>query len=191
MRTRYYYSFNELINPGATGTYWNKLFELFDISITSDTYLQTLYNRIADQHYYDDLLYIDIYHGRWDNPEKPDLADLKLNYYDEVRASLLKIKSWLINSEDRYKILIDLYNEQKDNLLDRIKSEATNQFNDTPQTTDDGLGSDSFATTFTKSTSETDADTIINRLSDINAKWESIYRKWISEFGLKFIIIGD
>ena len=58
-----------------------------------------------------------------------------------------KIKAWLEDSSVRYLKLLRLYKDNENKLLNKIESINTTQFNDTPQSVNNNLDADSYAST--------------------------------------------
>ena len=84
--------------------------------------------------------------------------------------------------------LLRLYKDNENKLLNKIESINTTQFNDTPQSVNNNLDADGYASTYTKNINSTDGATIMNRLNEVRAAWSSLLDEWVLEFGKKFII---
>ena len=103
-------------------------------------------------------------------------GDRELDYSDDeefvkwVRLFVNRIHT----TYDRYKTLIDYYDDKKDELLNKINSSNTIRFNDTPQNGGD-FSADSYTSTYTKTDSETDANTLMARLDEIERLYKNVW----------------
>ena len=174
---RTYFKFKELCNVNYEG--WESLFydwlrEYVDDEYTAKLY-DYLFNEFADEY----IFYADACVGL-------TVADLQNNpeLKTEVKATMRKIRTWLDLSKDKYETLIQLYKNHEQSLMKRV--ESTVQFNDTPQSTTQGLDGDQYASTYTKNAS--DGATVIQRLAEIRALWENLYEDWVNEFRKKFVL---
>lgn len=192
MITRFYYSIYDLLDVGSNEIAWNQFLKKFDCEIVNQTQTEiNCYGDVWDNYQYDYIVFIDIEHPLWEVVAKPNLQELYDNYYAEVKYFLGKIRNYVIEGDYKYGKLIQLYDNEKNNLMKQVEGESSVQFNDTPQTTNTGLDDDKFASTYTKNKSKTDAGTVIARLNEINTGWKSIYDQWSREFGRKFVIYND
>lgn len=96
------------------------------------------------------------------------------------------IFTWLEATKENYGFLIKTYNEQRNNLLKGIKSTTRSKVNDVPQEVGD-FWSDDYVTSTSGVETETDANTLINRIDEINRKIKNVYFDWAEEFR-EFII---
>ena len=87
---------------------------------------------------------------------------------------------------NKYKKLIELYQNEENNLMKQLESTGVVKFNDTPQNTGNFEGDD-YTTNVSTTTSKTDSGTIISRLSEIRALYDDIYTAWSNEFKHFFI----
>lgn len=87
---------------------------------------------------------------------------------------------------NKYKKLIELYQNEENNLMNQLESTGIVKFNDTPQNTGNFEGDD-YTTNVSTTTSKTDSGTIISRLSEIRALYDDIYTAWSNEFKHFFI----
>lgn len=89
-----------------------------------------------------------------------------------------------------YETLINLYESQESHLMDQVESsiETLNKYNDTPQNGGD-FDTDNHTTNSNKSTttSKSDVDTIISRLTEVRRKLVDVYNLWAKEFDGLFI----
>ena len=113
---------------------------------------------------------------------------------DENKKLFEKFLYKLINkiafTQDRYSTLINLYTQNKNDLLKQISttSSRVSRFNDTPQ--DEGVfSSDKHTTNLTQDeqTTSTDKDSLIIRLAEIQNNFENLYKNWLEEFTDLFI----
>ena len=190
MIKRFYYTFNELKNSSIIGSF-AEFFRIWNISFTDSTKTNVLFTDITEKYGDDYMFYLDIESPSWEIIEKPSVNTILYDspeLLSETRKELRKVKSWLNDSRFRYETLIDLYDNQTAHLLDKISAITKTQFNDTPQTTIDGLDGDEFATTYTVNTASSDPGTVMQRLNEVRNSWNSVYHEWCSEFGAKFVI---
>lgn len=193
IRTRFYYSFNDLVDHSvslANEGFQHSLFEYWGIAFADGDNTNDLYDDIVLKYGDEFVAYIDIVHLPYEHPTKPTKAEIEADadLKFQIVKILNKIKAWLNDSQFRFDKLIDIYDENESALMNQISASSTVQFNDTPQTTNTGLDSDSYASTFTKNTSSSDPGTIMSRLAEIRAFWNSIMDEWSKEFGKKFVM---
>jgi len=190
VKERFYYTLNELQDPSKLTFNFKTLFDYWSVSYAEGINTVALYSHIEEKYGDEVIAYIDIEHSDWEIISKPTYAEIIANddYSYQINKQLKKIKGWLDDSQFRFDKLISLYNAEQNNLMNKISSVSTSQFNDTPQTTATGLDADSYATTYTKNTSSSDAGTVMQRLAEIRALWNSIYGEWEAEFGRKFVM---
>lgn len=98
----------------------------------------------------------------------------------------------LIETQSRYKKLLDLYASKENELLARVGSNTVvkNRFNDTPQNASpDFWNDDAHATTASLQEQNTVADsgTVIQRLEEIRLNLRNIYKDWADEFAPLFM----
>lgn len=102
----------------------------------------------------------------------------------------VKIANIYKMTTSRYGLLLSLYDNNKNKLLDAIKtsSELDSRFNDTPQ--DEGTFEEATHNTNvsqSKSVSANERDTLIERLNDISNKYRNLLLEWCDEFKGVFI----
>ena len=96
------------------------------------------------------------------------------------------IYTWLMATKDNYSYLIETYENERDNLLNQLKTTTQTTASDTPQE----LGSwedDEYVSSRSGTTTSTDAGTLISRIDEIRRKITNIYEEWANEFR-EFII---
>ena len=96
------------------------------------------------------------------------------------------IYTWLMATKDNYSYLIETYENERENLLNQLKTTTRTTMSDTPQ--EIGLWEDDeYISTRSGVTTSTDAGTLISRLDEIRRKITNIYEEWANEFR-EFII---
>lgn len=109
-------------------------------------------------------------------------------YFRDFVSKLLEV---YFETLDRYKTLIDLYNDQTSHLLDQINSKTVMRYNDTPQNGGD-WSDDGHTTNITQNETNTDVLPLMDRLNTIQNSYRNLIREWADEFkGLFFIIPED
>lgn len=169
MINRFYYTLDELKTTVPSETGWNGLLLPYSGGYNDSQYTTMLYNDVKLNYGDEYILYIDIEAPAWENIQKPTVATILITpeYKKQVVKFMNKIKSWLDDSRYRYEKLIKIYDDAQNMLMDDVKTESSIQFNDTPQTTDDGLDGDNYATTYTKNKSSSRVATKMARLEEI------------------------
>ena len=116
--------------------------------------------------------YIDVYydHGELISTEMNDIEAL----YDRINYVYLTTK-------DRYLYLLQLYQDNKTNLLKSVKTTMTQRYNDTPQDGGDWLD-DRHTTTVTQEEQSSDFMPLINRINDIDRKYRNLLDSWVKEY---------
>lgn len=93
-------------------------------------------------------------------------------------------------TKERYITLLNIYKDNKGKLLNDVTSIVINEntFNDIPQNTGDFSGEE-YATNYTKNvnTAASQIDTLMNRIEQIDKKYQDIMLNWIKEFKSLFI----
>ena len=100
----------------------------------------------------------------------------------------------IMQTYDRYSKLLDVYTSELSKLLDGVKT-TTNGigiFNDTPQniqTTEDDFTGDNHISNASKSSAvaESDVDTKMARIDEIQRKLRNIWKDWLDEFDGLFL----
>lgn len=188
MEIKYYYTFNEL-HTGVTSGSWSGLANKWGLAIDDGTYKSEVHDYIADNWGDDYVFILKIDVAPYEEiPERPSIDELKTNYLAEVQRFIKKIRFWLENTAFRFEKLIPMYKEQENNLLNKLESVSTSQYNDTPQTTTVGLEEDKYASNYTKSTTSTDTATIMSRLNEVRTYYHSLYAEWANTFKERFVL---
>lgn len=102
------------------------------------------------------------------------------------RTKAGQIMSWWTASSDKYSLLIKNLNNNKQKLLDDVKSSSISRFNDTPQNSGD-FSDDQHTSTVTKTENSSNVGTMMARLNEIEDNIKQLYMDWSDEFR-KFII---
>ena len=132
----------------------------------------------------------------------------KIYYKYRDHVCLITEKEWDINQKDLtrqfwkdfytifdgthayYEKLISLFESKENNLLNTVSSSVENEikFNDTPQNAGD-FDTDNHTTNVSKSktTSQTDAGTVMERLDEIRRRYTDLYNDWADRFDRLFI----
>ena len=127
---------------------WNYQFPTsFDFNAKTNTLFQEY---IWPRFYNEIFFYVDVEHDPWTEAEEPQFED----YAAEAYKKLGCIYSWLLDSQERYGQLIDLYDAEKDNLMKQLGSKSTTLFNDTPQSGGDVTTSDYITNATTATTTK-------------------------------------
>lgn len=115
-------------------------------------------------------------------------------YTDKLCLLRTRFTSIFNNTYDRYMNLLKTYQNQLSTLLDKVKTKSTGvgKFNDTPQNeivNGDEFGDGSHISNLTKSENETesDFDTKMGRIDEIQRKFRNILKDWTDEFSGLFI----
>ena len=103
-----------------------------------------------------------------------------------ARTKIGEIMSWWISSIDKYSLLIQNLEANKNKLLDDVKSVSISRFNDTPQNSGD-FSDDQHTSTVTKTENSSNVSTMMARLNEIEDNIKQLYIDWSNEFR-KFII---
>ena len=116
------------------------------------------------------------------------------NNINSAYNCLLKVVNTIIMTYDKYATLLTIYATNKNDLLAKIKtsSGSITRFNDTPQVPEGDshtLDDDEYVTNITKSKgdSETDGDTIMARIREIQDSIQNVLLNWSNEFDKIFI----
>ena len=103
-----------------------------------------------------------------------------------ARTKVGQIFAWWISSTEKYSLLIQNLTNNKQKLLDDVKSVSTSRFNDTPQNSGD-FSDDQHTSTVTKTENSSNVGTMMARLNEIEDNIKQLYIDWSNEFR-KFII---
>ena len=108
------------------------------------------------------------------------------NFFEKFcRTKTGQIMSWWQSSSEKYVMLIQNLTNNKQKLLDDVKSSSTSRFNDTPQNSGD-FSDDQHTSTVTKTENSSNAGTMMQRLNEIEDNIKQLYIDWSNEFR-KFI----
>lgn len=129
------------------------------------------------------FFYFDVEHDPWIEPEEPKFNDYVAASSDKLGC----IYAWLIESQERYGKLIELYKAEENKWLEKLGSESTTLFNDTPQSGGSVTTSD-YVTNATTVNTTADVGTPMARVKEVRDNLESLYNSWANEFR-KFIIM--
>ena len=102
------------------------------------------------------------------------------------RTKVGQILSWWQSSSEKYSLLIQNLSNNKNKLLDDVKSSSTSRFNDTPQNSGD-FSDDNHTSNITTTENSSNAGTMMQRLNEIEDRIKQLYLDWSDEFR-KFII---
>lgn len=102
------------------------------------------------------------------------------------RTKVGQIFAWLKVSTEKYGLLIQNLEANKNKLLDDVKSSSISRFNDTPQNSGD-FSDDQHTSTVTKTENSSNVGTMMQRLNEIEDNIKQLYIDWSNEFR-KFII---
>ena len=97
-----------------------------------------------------------------------------------------QIMAWWKSSMEKYSMLIQNLENNKQKLLDDVKSSSISRFNDTPQNSGD-FSDDQHTSTVTKTENSSNVVTMMARLNEIEDNIKQLYLDWSNEFR-KFII---
>ena len=109
---------------------------------------------------------------------------------DKQKNFIAKLIMILEMTQNRYMSILASYEEAKDKLLGPVvnKTNSKNRFNDTPQNS--GTYEDDPFTTnisFVDSETESDVDTIMGRIREIEGNYNNVLLNWSNEFDSLFI----
>lgn len=80
------------------------------------------------------------------------------------------------STKDRYEVILDAYADNRDKLMDKIRSSTTARFNDTPQNSGD-FSDDPYTSTITQTSSETDLEDNMTKLNKVQSGYRNILRE--------------
>ena len=115
-------------------------------------------------------------------------------YNDRYVLLRSRFTSTFVLTEDKYLYLLKTYKNQLSTLLDKVKTKSTGvgKFNDTPQNeivNGDEFGDNGHISNLTKSENETetDFDTKMGRIDEIQRKFRNLLKDWSDEFSGLFV----
>ena len=114
--------------------------------------------------------------------------------WENISPFFNKLINTITRTKDYYLTLLNIYNNQKNNLLNQVKSISTNttRFNDTPQNGGEFVN-DMHTSEFTKvnNSIESDVNTLMYRINEIQRLYRNVMKDWVDEFEKLFIERGD
>ena len=114
--------------------------------------------------------------------------------WENISPFFNKLINTITRTKDYYLTLLNIYNNQKNNLLSQVKSISTNttRFNDTPQNGGEFVD-DNHTSEFTKvnNSIESDVNTMMYRINEIQKLYRNVMKDWVDEFEKLFIERGD
>lgn len=135
---------------------------------TYSTYANTLANMMRDT-YIDSWIYY--FDGAYTDADVTT-ANYKWLQKLKMRARMLK---------DKYQTLLDSYTSYKGSVMQTsYQNRTTNKYNDTPQEAGDFTG-EQFTSNYSEGTSAATTN-YIDKLAEINDKFQVIYKDWLREF---------
>ena len=103
------------------------------------------------------------------------------NEVDKLTEWEGRFYSWLLASQDRFKILLDAYETKKTTLLESIKRNQVTKTNETPQN-GGAFEDDSHENLYVKNEVQDESGTPAQRLKDIEDNISDLYQDWSDEF---------
>lgn len=196
---RHYYTLEDLFN--ASDDYTNKFTGPLGLSLTLDTSVLSFLNSLAgcpnseETDINIDTLFFNYIYPRFyafvigyidtENETEPNSQDIR----KDAQKWLGRVIAWLNSTKDTYAKLIELYETHSNKLMNKLSSETTSLFNDTPQDGGD-FTTDKHLTNVAKTLISNDAGTPMARLVEIRKHLENLYEAWSDEFR-KFIIFME
>ena len=159
-------------------TRWQQL----DGTIPNKMFQQFLWPEFQDQV----VLYIDVEHNPWEQPEEPDDDDI----IEAFRYEAPQWIRWYQETSEKYGTLIGILTGIEAKLMDQLGSENMTLFTDTPQNGSGWLSTqDDFVTNATKVTNKADVATPIARLKEVQDNLRNYYADWADSFS-RFVIFS-
>lgn len=188
---RFFWTFRELLDP-TKEAYQLSNSEILSIANSMTGYTTPL-----------------ISSGAWTNNNYAKVLDLVIKRFSEKYTFftlseemdskkknnyIAKLLYILEMTSPRYLKLLEVYESQKDKLLDPVKitSGGITRFNDTPQDEGD-FANDEHTTNLTEDTRETsnELDTKMARIKEIESNYNNVLLNWSNEFESIFIEEGN
>ena len=116
--------------------------------------------------------YIDVYY---------DHGELIATEMNDIEALYDRINYVYLTTKDRYMLLLNMYKQNKANLLKAVTTAVTVRFNDTPQDGGD-WGDDRHSTTIQSEEQSNDYMPLMDRISAIEAKYHALMHRWVEQF---------
>lgn len=169
---RYYYTMDE------AGVTFEALAAALGYSESSTSTYSKYANNLA-------VIMWDWYADNWilyiDADSEPTADDLTAPLYKWSQK--LKMKARMI--KDKYQTLLDNYANYRDQLMQTsYQNRTTNKFNDTPQEAGDFTG-EQYTSNYSEGTSTADTN-YIDKLDEIDSKFQNVYQDWAREFAPLF-----
>lgn len=187
--TRYYYKIGDLLGPNSkvfdydkgpyefvgsilrSASVTDKTLATFTALDTANPKAVTMFQKYLIPEFGDSFIfYIDVESGIWEQPQEPDSSDI----IEKGSEVCVKIYRWLLESCERYNVLITEFEAVKSSLMNKLSSDSLTLFNDTPQAGGD-YSTDPYVTNATKVTTNTEVATPIERLREIQSKISNLY----------------
>ena len=145
------------------------------------TLIEKLWQRIFAKYHDEFLIESPYYYGLDD--ELPTLQK-------EIAKRFLAIFQIMLETEEYYGKVIEIYDSEKNNLMNKLNSSTNgiSRFNDTPQDEGD-FANDEHTTslTQTEASSSNDVAYTMNKIKDIQDSYKRIWEDWLKEFQRLFI----
>ena len=195
----YYYQFQEIVGKALdnTGKSLNDLFDAYNLDyalsglfnlVEGDyvlkAHIQTLWDRLKVR-YGDEYFVVS---NKKLNLNSPTAEDVGI-----IRIFVVTLVSVIMNTYDRYSVILDSYANAKTRLMDKLRDEGNSitRFNDTPQNEedDDEFENDEHVTNLTnyKTENAREVMTPIARLEELTRLYDNIIKDWTDEFKGVFI----
>ena len=127
------------------------------------------------------IIYEDVPYSPWSGEvPDPEPSQTKIDIWCDKFGSIFNL------TYDRYNTLLNLYETQKANLLNKIGSTSEVRYNDTPQDSSELI--DGYTTNVTRTKSEADPNELILRLKNIENNYSDVIKNWLFEF---YLIFGE
>ena len=190
---RFYWTFEEVLNSGSSSDqkYLTDISALDSAleSMVTQGYNTPIWNSQTEQIKTEYRLVLDLVVKRF--LEKYCFYTLTKEYDLNKGFNFLgKLIYILEMTSPRYLKLLEVYESEKDKLLDPVKitSEGISRFNDTPQDEGD-FANDEHTTNLTEDTRKTsnELDTKMARIKEIESNYNNIILNWSNEFESIFI----
>lgn len=208
MTTKVYYSLAEIVNQedyfiinyhdpydpegvlkldwGVEETVSNIMTAAGDMFESSDNISKQLMAHIWANISHKNVLCLEVKHPRWVYVNKDNITDFISNDEAQYEARLLGQSIWsiYIDTQERYRALIGIYNNELNDLMKQVETDSETRFNDTPQNlpVSDGYAADNYTTTITSSKVKSDGTSVINRIDEVQQKLRDVYADWAFQF---------
>lgn len=203
MKTRFYYTLAEIFARSESD--WNNFKSPFYMKGVNKGFKELIDTIIASTSGFNDdtktkalmqeyiwpsmcnnnFMYFDVEHEPWIEPVKPEVWNVNADLAQAQKEFAGKVYVWLKETIDKYEKIIDIYDSQKANLLNKLESISVSKFNDTPQNNAIGYD-DTHTTNATQVSTQADPASIMVRLNEIRYNWDNIFKSWANDFGRIF-----